>query len=320
MKKTIKVTLTIIILLTAVIGFLSNYLLETAVNPPYDRRHDIEGCYKEVYTDNPEMRQWHDSLQNHGLWTDLETRDSDGLKRHAIVLEHDSMARGTTVFLHGHNDNAVRMMRYAYMHYEVLGRNVVIPDHFGHGQSRGNHIRFAWLDRLDVTNIWIPEAHKRWPWLDILVHGLSMGGAMTMYTSGEEIPDEMRVVAFIEDCGYSSIWDELAFQLKHDYNLPAFPLLDIADRICQWKYGWSFHDGETDKQLAKCSKPMLLIHGDADTYVPCEMGMRNYEAKTNGYRELWISEGSDHAMTIHDHWEEYCQRVQDFITRVYNIK
>lgn len=319
MKKILYTLLAIVMVVCGATLYLANLLLETAVNPELDRRHDIEGCYNEVYASHPEMQAWHDSLVALGRWRDTTIVASDGLRRHGIVLQHDSAATGATVMLHGHNDNAVRMMRYAYLHYEMLGRNVVLPDHFGHGQSQGDHIRFAWLDRKDVANLWIPTAHQLWPDQDIVVHGLSMGGAMTMYTSGEPISDEMRVVAFIEDCGYSSIWDQLAFQLDDSFGFSPFPLLYVADWLCHFRYGWSFTEGETRGQLAKCRRPMLFIHGDADKYVPSSMVMSNFEAKTEGYKELWIAEGSDHAETISDHWEEYCQRCQDFIERVENM-
>lgn len=316
MKKTLFITLGAIIAILGLDLWLSNYLLETAVNPATDIRHNIEGCYQEIYTTYPEMKPWHDKMVANGNWRDTILIGKDGLKRHGVILQHDSLPNGASIMLHGYNDNAVRMMRYAYLHYEILGRNVILPDHFGHGESEGNHIRFAWLDRRDVTGLWIPTAHQLWQDQDIIVEGLSMGGAMCMYTSGEDIPDEMRVVGFIEDCGYTSIWEQLSYQLKDQFGLPAFPLLHTANWLCYMKYGWHFTDGDATLQLAKCKKPMLFIHGNSDTYVPSYMVMTNYEAKTQGYKELWITEGSEHAESIHDHWEEYCQRCQDFINRI----
>lgn len=316
MKKTFYIILGTVITVLLIIVITSYFMLQMAVKPQPDRRHDIQGCYDEVYASYPDMRTWHDSLVALNRWRDTTIMAEDGLRRHAIVLQHPGQASGATVMLHGHNDNAVRMMRYAYLHYEMLNRDVVLPDHFGHGESEGDHVRFAWLDRKDVSTIWIPATHHLWPDLPIIVHGLSMGGAMTMYTAGEDIPDEMNVVAYIEDCGYSSIYEQLAYQLDAFYGLPGFPLLNCADWLCYMLYGWSLNDGDTSVPLSHCQLPMLFIHGDADTYVPTSMLMQNYEAKTQGYKELWITPGSDHAESIHDHWEEYITRCQDFISRV----
>lgn len=316
MKKLLYCVLITVIVLGGIVIYLGNLMLEMAVNPADQRRQDVEACYAEVYEAYPTMKLWHDSLVANGNWRDTVLTAADGTHRHGIILQHDSLSTGATLMLHGHNDNAVRMMRYAYLHYEGLGRDVILPDHFGHGLSEGNHIRFGWLDRLDITQRWIPTAHNLWPQENIIVHGLSMGGAMTMFAAGEEIADTMRVIGFIEDCGFSSITEQLAFQLDLEFGLPSFPLINVANWLCGLKYGWHFTDGEAAPQLAKCTRPMLFIHGDGDTYVPCSMVEQNYEAKTQGYKELWVSPGSDHARTLHDHWEEYCQRCLDFINRI----
>ena len=39
-----------------------------------------------------------------------------------------------------------------------------------------------------------------------------MGAATVMMTSGERLPSNVRVV--IEDCGYTSAWEEFAYELK----------------------------------------------------------------------------------------------------------
>lgn len=320
MKKFLYILLAVIVIASGAVIYLANYMLESAVNPSDPRRHQIEGCFQEVYNAYPEMQAWHDSLVEHGLWRDTVLLASDGSRRHGLILQHDSLSTGVTVMLHGHNDNAVRMMRYAYLHYAALNRDVILPDHFGHGESDGNHIRFGWLDRLDISQLWLPAAHNAFPTSDILVHGLSMGGALTMYTSGEPIADSLRVIGFIEDCGYNSIWDQLSFQLKQEYGLPSFPLVNVASWLCGIKYGWKFSDGDVRPQLARCTKPMFFIHGDADSYVPSSMVMINYEAKTQGYKELWVAPGSDHACSLHEHWDEYVQRCQDYIDRISTLQ
>lgn len=52
------------------------------------------------------------------------------------------------------------------------------------------------------------------------VHGISMGGATTMMVSGEE--QQPFVKCFVEDCGYTSVWDEFSHELKSSFFLPPF--------------------------------------------------------------------------------------------------
>lgn len=295
----------------------ANVMLEMAVHPENNKTRDIQYCYERVYHAYPDMKQWHDSLVDNGLWRDTVLVASDGLKRHGVILQHDSVPAGATIVAHGYTDNAAIMMRYAYLHYEKLGRNVVIPEHYAHGESEGDDIRFGWLDRLDITGLWIPLTHSLWPDLSIVMHGLSMGGAITMFTSGEEIPDSLHLAAFIEDCGYTSTWDQLAYNASA-MGVPSFPILNVANVLCRMKYGWDMKESSALNQLAKCTRPMLFIHGDADDFVPTEMVYRNYDAKISGYKEIMIVPRAKHARSIHDAWDEYLQRVESFLAKVEN--
>ena len=304
----------VVFVLVAIV-VVSNIALEMAVHPDVNKGRDIESCYQMVYNHYPEMEQWHDSLVANGLWRDTILVAEDGLKRHGLILQHDSVPEGATVVVHGYTDNAPIMMRYFYLHYEVLGRNVIVPELFGHGESEGDYIRFGWLDRLDMVKLWLPLAHELWPDLNLVQHGLSMGGATTMFTSGEEIPDSLNLTAFIEDCGYNSTWDELKSNLK-DLGFPSFPILDVANVICRNKYGWDMKESDAGKQLVKCTRPMLFIHGGDDDYVPTEMVYKNYDSKISGYKEILVVPGAQHAQSIHDAWEEYVQKVESFLAKV----
>ena len=134
-----------------------------------------------------------------------------------------------------------------------------------------------------------------------------------MMISGEETPDYVK--AFIEDAGYTDVWNMFADQLKELFGLPPFPVLYGASFICQLKYGWSFREASAVKQVAKSSKPMLFIHGGADDFVPTYMLYPCYEAKTQGYKEIWEAPGSAHVYSIIDHPQEYQNRVRAFLEK-----
>ena len=51
-----------------------------------------------------------------------------------------------------------------------------------------------------------------------------------MMTAGEaDLSPNVKCV--IEDCGYSSVWDEFAGQLEEMFGLPTFPVLDAASLV-----------------------------------------------------------------------------------------
>lgn len=317
-KRLICIGIVCVIAIMGILVAISNYALNIACLPDSPRRNNLDMCMEEVFGRYPDMRQWRDSLLENELWRDTFIVANDGLKRHAYILTHneDDSIPGATVMVHGYCDNSARMMRYYYLHYEMLHRNCLVPDLYGHGKSEGEDVRFGWLDRLDVANIWLPMAHNLWPDLNIVQHGLSMGGATTMMTSGEDIPDSLRLIGFIEDCGYNNTYELLCNKMSEEVGLPAFPFMNITNWLCELRFGWKMSDADAQKQLAKCKHPMLFIHGDADTYVPFYMLEKNYNAKTQGYKEMWIAPGSEHAESIHDHWEEYISRVSAYIQRI----
>ena len=198
------------------------------------------------------------------------------------------------------------------MYRDDLNYNVLAPDLHYHGLSEGRAVQMGWLDRLDIIR-WIDVAHNVWDDDFMVIHGVSMGGATTMMVSGEPLPAYVR--AFVEDCGYSSVWDQFAHNLKDMFCLPPFPVLNSASTVCKHRYGWGFKEASSLAQLTKCDRPMLFIHGENDDFVPTAHVYKNYEAKTEGYKELWIAPGSAHATAYKDHPAEYTERVRAFLEK-----
>jgi fermentation-respiration switch protein FrsA (DUF1100 family) len=165
----------------------------------------------------------------------------------------------------------------------------------------------GWKDRLDVMQ-WM----KTFQADTMVVHGVSMGAATTMMLSGEQMPEGIKDLRFVEDCGYTCVWDEFAGQLKEQFGLPEFPLMHSTSLLCRLRYGWSFDEASALKQVSKCHYPMLFIHGDADTFVPSQMVYPLYEAKPDP-QSLWIASGAEHAKSYKEHKAEYISRIRAFV-------
>ena len=78
-----------------------------------------------------------------------------------------------------------------------------------------------------------------------------MGGATVMMAAGEDLPDNVKCI--VEDCGYSSVWDEFRLQLKNVFGLPTFPLLNAASLMSKTRAGYSFKEASSVKQLQKAT-------------------------------------------------------------------
>lgn len=199
------------------------------------------------------------------------------------------------------------------MLFHKLGYNVLMPDNRAHGASEGTLIGYGVTDKHDLIK-WTNQLIKTNPKSEITYFGLSMGAATVMMASGQDLPK--NVVNIIEDCGYSSVWDELTFQAKDMYNLPAFPLLYEVSAISKIRAGFAY--GETDassvKALAHNKLPVLFIHGDADDFVPTAMVDQNYAA-TKGPREKFIVKGAKHAKSLETDKAGYYAKVAAFLDK-----
>ena len=316
--KTIRLTTRIAALLLATLSlnscFVGKYMCNYALKPEPKSIERARELNAERY---PGLQEWYDELHEAGVFKDTSFV-SRGNKMHAVYAPaaDPQNAKGTAIVIHGWTDNHLSFMCLARMYRDSLNYNVFVPDLFYHGLSEGTHTQMGWFDRLDVENM-IPMAHDIFPGDFMVLHGVSMGAATTMMVSGDTTPDYVR--AFVEDCGYSSVWNQFANNLKTDFHLPAFPVLHSASYVCSKRYGWDFKQASSVDQLKKNTKPMLFIHGENDDFVPTPHVYDNYEA-TGGYKELWIAPGSAHARSYRDHPAEYTARVRAFLNKVQNQK
>ena len=310
LRSIIAILLAVVIALIAASFYFLNYALM-----PYRRSHDeaMERFYKR---EPVSLKVWVDSLENNHCLRDTSiTIDGRG-KMAAIYLRAEQPNNRVALLLHGYNDRAESMLHIAYIYNHEMGFNVLLPHFFAHGESDGDHIDMGWLDRLDMMR-WIDVANNMFrgdsAQTQIVVHGISMGGFTTMCISGEKCPPCVK--CFVEDCGYTSVWDEFASEMHNEFNLPAFPLMHTTSLLCKMRYGWSFDDASAIDQLKKSTLPMLFIHGDADVFVPYSMLDQLYAAKQRGYKEKYVAHGTEHARAYTDHPTEYTQRITTFVNR-----
>lgn len=315
MRKILRWAVVAVIVAAVIVVGGSCYLLSYALRPDAVMREKHAEAYEYMYAEYPFLRPWVDSLEQHGALRDTVIAGQAGERLHALYVAAPEPTDRTAVIVHGYTDEAVRMLMIGYLYNHDLGYNILLPDLHYHGASEGRAIRMGWLDRLDVLR-WMEVANGIFGGdTQMVVHGISMGAATTMMVSGERLPAYVR--CFVEDCGYTSVRDQFAKELREQFGLPAFPLLDVTSLLCRVKYGWDFREASALEQVARSDRPMLFIHGDADDFVPTSMVYPLFEAKP-GEKELWVVPGAAHAMSYRDHREEYTRRVGEFVGRYVN--
>lgn len=312
MKRLFRILVILFAATIAAVAGGSFYLLSYSLRPEAVIAAKNASAWEDMYAEYPFLRPWADSLQRSGCLRDTLLVNAGGVQLHALYAAASVPTDKTAVIVHGYTDCAVRMLMIGYLYNKDLGYNILLPDLQHHGKSGGRAIGMGWTDRFDVLR-WMEAANDLFGGnTRMVVHGISMGAAAVMMASGER--QKPYVKCFIEDCGYTGVRDQFAKELKGQFGLPAFPLLDVAGWLCGMKYGWTFCEASAWEQVRKCDRPMLFIHGDADGYVPVEMVYPLYAAKPGG-KELWVVPGAAHAFSYRDNREEYTRRVGEFVGR-----
>ena len=172
------------------------------------------------------------------------------------------------IMFHGYKSGALHDFPGGYKEAVALGHNVLLVDQRGHGRSHGRTVSFGIKERFDCLD-WTYYAVSRFGAdTKITLVGISMGAATVICAAGLNLPDAVRGI--IADCPCSSgelIIKKVAGEMGFPTKL-VFPFIRLGGRI----FG-GFDICEASPLLAAKSArlPLLLIHGDADRLVPCEM-------------------------------------------------
>ena len=294
--------------------YMSNYALKPAVHGV----DDIERTRHKADSLLPGSTAWYDDLKAQGILKDHWITSDDGYKLHAcsVPAANPAEAQGTAIVVHGYTDNHFVFLYLVRMYRDQFNYNVLFPDLQYHGYSEGDEIQMGWKDRLDMLK-WIEVAHDLFKDDFMVLHGVSMGAATVMMTSGENTPDYVK--CFVEDCGYASVVTQFNNNRKQSFGFIPPDVLQSASLVTKKNYGWSFWEASSVNQVAKCEKPMLFIHGDADDFVPFDNLQMVYDAKVKGYKEKYVCPGAVHANSYQKDPEEYIHRVSNFLKTVKNM-
>ena len=274
MNNTASILLSALVLITGLLVLAGNYFYNVSIfrrkkeflsNDP-----DLKGAKSGVAWDS--NKEW---LQQQAI-EELTIESHDKLRLSAMYLSCPTPTSRTAILLHGYNSWRGSMGSFAQYYLEELGYNVLLPDLRGHGESEGNYIGFGWHDRKDILQ-WIDLIlEKTGSNTQIVLHGVSMGGATVLMVSGEELP--CNVTCIVSDCAFNSASGILAYQMKRMYKLPSFPVMSFTSLICKLRAGYYFREASALNQVSSSKLPILFIHGSADRFVPTEMAHQLYKA------------------------------------------
>ena len=318
MNKIKKIIISVAIIITVTIGLVlglgGTYLYNLALDPTTDKSivfgSDEESTETISQNEtsgevNIDAEAW---LLNDSGYESLYRTSKDGLKLHNYLLKNNSNKWVITV--HGYTSEGKLMSNYGKKFYD-MGYNVLIPDLRGHGMSEGDYIGMGWDERLDIIDLinYIIDVDKD---SEIVLFGVSMGAATVMNVSGENLPSNVK--AIIEDCGYTSAWDQFSYQLDELFGLPPFPMMHTASLIGKFRAGYWLKDASPLEQVKKSKTPTLFIHGDKDDFVPFSMLEQLYNA-CSAPKEKLVVEEAGHAKSSKINPDMYWNSISKFLSK-----
>ncbi|MEE3467318.1 MAG: alpha/beta hydrolase [Eubacterium sp.] len=248
---------------------------------------DVEVLGEHGYL-NEHVKEAVEWLETGKLW---EQTSEDGLRLYGRFHRNEG-SHTYAVCCHGYKNQRMQDISNQAKRFYEMGHNVFAGHARGHGKSEGTYIGMAIKERRDIVG-WIRKLVEMDPEARIFLYGVSMGGATVMGTSGEELPPQVHCA--IEDCGYSSPWEEFSFHIREVFGLPVRPILDVCQVISKKRYGFGFHAFAAKEQVKKIRIPILFIHGDRDTFVPYFMMEPLYEACSAEHKRSVTIPGAEHA-------------------------
>lgn len=252
----------------------------------------------EAQLEKPAYREIRHAALTAGDWVrahehrELSVMSYDGKLLHAIFLPREG-AKGTIALFHGYRscwqiDFGVSLPYY----YDELGYQLLLVDERAHGKSEGKYLTFGVRERYDVIS-WVTYLSqllgREHP---IYLGGLSMGATTVLLASCFEFPANVRGIT--ADSGFTSPYEIAKSVLRRDHpHLPVWPLLGFYGLFTRLFAGYSLRGASTPDAVRESRYPILFIHGTGDSFVPCEMTKRAFEACT-GEKQLVLVEGAEH--------------------------
>lgn len=243
---------------------------------------------------------------NKSKTTKVNIKSYDGLNLNGLLIENHK-TNNYVILVHGIWSNSNWMVPHAY-ELDKLGYNILLIDQRASGLSEGNYYTYGFKESFDLINWtnYLINLNKK---INIIYFGVSMGAATCMITTNNILPTNVKCI--IEDCGFSSMKQELAHVLITKYNvLKPYPVLNIFEGQMYAKLGFKFKDIEPSMALRNNDIPLLIVHGEEDNFVPFKMSKIIYNNQ-KGIKKYYPVPNSKHACAVHD--KKYFVNIDKFI-------
>ena len=234
----------------------------------------------------------------------------DGLRLRGRYY-HSADGAPLVICFHGYRGTPSRDFSGGAAFHLDAGMNLLMVEERAQCGSQGKYITMGVRESYDCGH-WIDYALERFgPDARIILSGISMGATTVLLAAGLGLPDNVKGV--IADCPFTSPGD-ISKEVLRQYRAPVFlcyPLLALGARLFA---GFRMYEADAARAVRRVETPILLIHGEDDRFVPCDMSRTI--AAANPAVEFHTFPGAGHGLSFLVDRERYCALAEDFLRRV----
>ncbi len=301
---------------TAGIGTL---MYKVFVSPPQsDRENPQAGRFydDDVVEATKETDDAIERLKENYNPIEVSIETDDGLNLPGYFYINDKETKNTFVCVHGYNTNSD--FAFAAMVEPILnaGYNCFLVNHRHFGGHEGKFTGFGILEKKELIK-WIELVNSYFPDGKIVLYGTSMGAATIMQASDQDLTE--NVVGFIEDCGFTTCYDEFNYLMKSVTHLPSKPIIESLGFMTKNLLDLDIKSSDSREALKNTKLPALFIHGGRDNFVPTYMVQECYDACGSEDKQLIIYDTARH---VHSHFkypEQYEKDIFAFADRICGV-
>lgn len=247
-------------------------------------------------------------------YEDVYITSFDGLKLHGRYY-HLKDGAPLNIGFHGYRATALRDFCVGANESLNRGHNLLLIDQRGQCQSEGNTITMGVKEHRDVLS-WAVYASERFgESTKIILYGVSMGAASVLMSTEYDLPQ--NVCGIIADCPYNSPKDIILSVCDKDMGINpkiAYPFVYLAAKI----FGrFNLNAINCVDAIKNARIPVLILHGEDDRYVPCEMS----EAIANANSQLvtrYTFKDAGHGISFFADKERYRAITEQFMSDCVN--
>ena len=211
---------------------------------------------------------------------------------------------------HGYRGTPSRDFSVGAEIYRSMGCALLLIEERGQCGSAGHTITFGAMEKYDVL-LWTRWAADRFGGIPILLGGISMGAATVLMASALGLPENVRGV--IADCPYTSAKDIIC-SVGRDSVVPMellYPFVRLSAKL----FGRAdLTQADALSAVKSARVPILLIHGEDDRFVPCDMS-RAIAAANPEKIEFHTFSGAGHGLSCLVDMPRYEALVKAFAAR-----